>query len=120
VDFIRVYLVVLPIIGSFLTGLAPLRETLVEFDEIDAAEEFEKTWTSNVIEDIHSAFLTLQQPRSLHERKVLGQRGDIASREGGEIVHAFFTPREHLHHEKARGMCHRFDYRGPVVCGVFG
>jgi hypothetical protein len=120
VDFIRVYLVVLPIIGSFLTGLAPLRETLVEFDEIDAAEEFEKTWTSNVIKDIHSAFLTLQQPRSLHESKVLGQRGDIASREGGEIVHAFFTPREHLHHEKARGMCHRLDDGGPVACGVFG
>jgi hypothetical protein len=116
----KIYLVFLPIIGGFLTSLAPLLETLVEFDEIDAAEEFEKTWTSHVIKDIHSALLALQQPCSLHKSKVLGQRGDIASREGGEIVHAFFTPREHLHHEKARGMCHRLDDGGPVACGVFG
>jgi len=54
-----------------LTSLTALLQALIQFDEVDAAEELEKARTGDLVKDTHSALFTLKQTRSLHERKVL-------------------------------------------------
>jgi hypothetical protein len=48
-----------------------LLQALIQFDEVDAAEELQKARTGDLVKDTHSALFTLKQTRSLHERKVL-------------------------------------------------
>jgi hypothetical protein len=54
-----------------LTSLTALLQALIQFDEVDAAEELQKARTGDLVKDTHSALFTLKQTRSLHERKVL-------------------------------------------------
>jgi hypothetical protein len=54
-----------------LTSLTALLQALIQFDEVDAAEELQKARTGDLVKDTHPALFTLQQTRSLHERKVL-------------------------------------------------
>jgi hypothetical protein len=54
-----------------LTSLTALLQALIQFDEVDAAEELQKARTGDLVKDTHPALFTLKQTRSLHERKVL-------------------------------------------------
>jgi hypothetical protein len=54
-----------------LTSLTALLQALIQFDEVDAAEELEKARTGDLVKDTHPALFGLQQSRSLHERKML-------------------------------------------------
>jgi hypothetical protein len=54
-----------------LTSLTALLQALIQFDEVDAAEEFQKARTGDLVKDTHPALFTLQQPRLSHESKML-------------------------------------------------
>jgi hypothetical protein len=54
-----------------LTSLTALLQALIQFDEVDAAEEFQKAWTGDLVKDTHPALFTLQQPRFSHESQML-------------------------------------------------
>jgi hypothetical protein len=42
-----------------LTSLTALLKALIQFDEVDAAEEFQKARTGDLVKDTHSALFTL-------------------------------------------------------------
>jgi hypothetical protein len=54
-----------------LTSLTALLQALIQFDEVDAAEELQKARTGDLVKDTHSALFTLKQPRLSHESKML-------------------------------------------------
>jgi hypothetical protein len=63
-----------------LTSLTALLKALIQFDEVDAAEEFQKARTGDLVKDTHSALFTLKQTRAPHHSKMLGECRDITSR----------------------------------------
>jgi hypothetical protein len=92
-----------------LTSLTALLQTLIQFDEVDAAEEFQKARTGDLVKDAHSALFTLQQTCAPHHSKMLGECRDITSREIRELVNTSLSLRENIHHQQTRGVSHRFD-----------
>jgi hypothetical protein len=92
-----------------LTSLTALLKALIQFDEVDAAEEFQKARAGDLIEDIHTTLFTLKQTRAPHHRKMLGECRDITSREIRELVNASLSLREDIHHQQTRGVSHCFD-----------
>jgi hypothetical protein len=92
-----------------LTGLTALLKALIQFDEVDAAEELEKARTGDLIKDTHPTLFTLQQSGTPHYSKMLRERGDITSREIRELVNTSLSLRENIHHQQTRGVSHCFD-----------
>jgi hypothetical protein len=92
-----------------LTSLTALLKALIQFDEVDAAEEFQKARTGDLVKDTHSALFTLKQTRAPHHSKMLGECRDITSREIRELVNASLSLREDIHHQQTRGVSHCFD-----------
>jgi hypothetical protein len=86
-----------------------LLKALIQFDEVDAAEEFQKARTGDLVKDTHSALFTLKQTRAPHQSKMLGECRDITSREIRELVNASLSLREDIHHQQTRGVSHCFD-----------
>jgi hypothetical protein len=92
-----------------LTSLTALLKALIQFDEVDAAEEFQKARTGDLVKDTHSALFTLKQTRAPHHSQMLGECRDITSREIRELVNASLSLREDIHHQQTRGVSHCFD-----------
>jgi hypothetical protein len=92
-----------------LTSLTALLKALIQFDEVDAAEEFQKARTGDLVKDTHSTLFTLKQTRAPHHSKMLGECRDITSREIRELVNASLSLREDIHHQQTRGVSHCFD-----------
>jgi hypothetical protein len=75
-----------------------LLQTLIQFDEVDAAEEFQKARTGDLVKDAYPAFFTLKQTCTPHHSKMLGECRDITSREIRELVNTSLSLRENIHH----------------------
>jgi hypothetical protein len=50
-----------------LTSLTALLKALIEFDEVDATEEFEEARTGDPVKDAHPALFTMQQTGTTHQ-----------------------------------------------------
>jgi len=92
-----------------LTSLTALLKPLIQFDEVDAAEEFQKARTGDLVKDTHSTLFTLKQTRAPHHSEMLGECRDITSREIRELVNASLSLSEDIHHQQTRGVSHCFD-----------
>jgi hypothetical protein len=103
-----------------LTSLTALLQTLIQFDEVDAAEEFEEARTGDLVKDAYPALFTLKQSCPPHHSKMLGKRCDITSRKKSEVVNTSLSLCENIYHQQTRGVSHCFDDDRPVVCGIFG
>jgi hypothetical protein len=97
-----------------LTSLTALLQALIEFDEVDATEEFEEARTGDPVKDAHPTLFTLQQTCATHHSKMLRKRRDITPCKIREIVHTFFALCEDVHNKQTRRMGHRFDDDRPV------
>jgi hypothetical protein len=92
-----------------LTSLTALLKALIQFDEVDAAEELQKARAGDLVKDAYPALFTLKQTRAPHHSKMLGECRDITSREIRELVNTSLSLRENIHHQQTRRVSHRFD-----------
>ncbi len=81
----------------------------VPFNQIDAAEELREAWAGDPVVDVQAPFFADEESGSLHHGEMLREGGDIASRHGGEIVHAVLPGHQGFHDQEAGGVGHGLD-----------